>query len=195
MSTELLRHRGHVEHLCINGEQVSSILFGLEGPRGDRHAGFTRKTSGHDSALLRLPHMRKGMPIANMRTWSAISKEEMDEVGAALSCEVPMECLLANLCISDIPRFSQLEVGMLLVFPSRCDGQEPEETRAILYVGQENTPCAVVGNRLEKHHQQPGLSAKFVHAANGKRGLVGSVLSPGRVLPNDEVLVYPPIRR
>ena len=67
-------------------------------------------------------------------------------------------------------------------------------TQAVLAVWEENGPCATVGERLEKHHAKPGLKTDFIRAAQGKRGVMGLVLSAGEVRVGDTVLAYPPVK-
>ncbi|MBT7100421.1 MOSC domain-containing protein, partial [Candidatus Poribacteria bacterium] len=46
----------------------------------------------------------------------------------------------------------------------------------------------------EKHHAKPGLKTDFIRAAQGKRGVMGLVLSAGEVRVGDTVLAYPPVK-
>jgi MOSC domain-containing protein YiiM len=132
------------------------------------------------------------MPILNWRAWSALSLEEAAETEKALGVKIPAGCLLENMIISGIPNFSKLAPTTRLVFPART--HRDQHTQTILAVWEENTPCAVVGARLAKHHNQPGLTQRFVAEARNRRGVVGLVLAPGLVQNGDAVSVYSPAR-
>lgn len=183
---------GLVSSLAINGERVLNIKFELDGPVGDKHAGFRRRLSGHDGGYIKTSGLVKGAPVFNWRSWTGLSLEEMTEVEQALGHKIPHGCLLENITISGIPNFSKLEPGTRLVFPAHmADGNV---TQAILAVWEENGPCRTVGERLEAHHSIEGLKTRFIHEAQNKRGVMGFVLSAGTVSYSDQVLVYPPVR-
>jgi hypothetical protein len=182
---------GRVASLCIDGTSVDQIEYGLDGPGGDRHRGFTRALGGHDGAYARTSKLRKGAPILNWRAWSALSLEELAETERALDVEIPPGCLLENMIISGIPHFSKLAPTTRLVFLERR--HRDQNTQAMLAVWEENTPCAVVGARLAEHHNQPRLKQQFVREARNRRGVVGLVLAPGLVENGDVVSVYSPV--
>lgn len=188
---------GRVDSLSLNGLAVSSIRFGLEGPVGDSHFGFSRKLSGHDSDYIRTSSLKKKEDeVFNWRSWTAVSQEEMTSVGRDLGVSIPQGCLLENLVVVGIPNFSKLLPTSRLVFPKHDQSELFEQHttgQAILAVWEENTPCRHVGERLEKHHGEDGLMARFVAAAKGKRGVMGLVLSAGLVKVGDPIEVYPPM--
>jgi hypothetical protein len=109
--------RAFVRSLVVNGKKVSSILFDLEGPRGDRHTGFRRPLSGHDTEYRKRYDLPKGTMIANTRTWTGIAAEEIEEVEKDLSCRIPPGVLLENFTLDGFPSFSHLKPGSQLVFP------------------------------------------------------------------------------
>ena len=182
---------GKVEALCRNGEEVSSLLFDLQGPSGDRHTGYSRGLSGHDGAYLRTSALPKGALVFNWRSWTGVSAEEMREVEKKLGRTVPSGCILENIRVSGIPNFSKLPPTSRLVFPPRGSGHT--RTQAILAVWEENGPCATAGGRVAVHHGELRLKAKFVEAALGKRGVMGFVLSAGWIEVGDSVRVFPPV--
>jgi hypothetical protein len=181
---------GVVKSLCINGLRVPTITFDLDGPRGEKHSGYTRKLSGHDGPYIATSALNKGDVIFNWRTWTALSFEEVCAVESSLGVNIPQGCLLENLTVSGISDISRLAPTSRLVFPYRK--AEDGAGQAILAVWSKNNPCKTVGDRLELHHQRPGLSNSFRLAAKGKRGIEGFVLSFGVVAVGDVVLVYPP---
>jgi hypothetical protein len=177
---------GRVESLSINGTPVKNIQFGLTGPAGDRHCGFSRSLSKHDGPYLRTSELQRGAKVLNWRTWTGISTEETGEVEKELGLKIPQGCLLENLEISGIPNFSQLPPTSRLVFPTGRTQQ------LILAVWEENGPCQGVGRRLQEHHGIEGLSARFIAVAQRKRGVMGVVLSAGYAHVGDVIRVYPP---
>lgn len=183
---------GRVHTLAINGESVSEIYFALSGPAGDTHSGFERFLSGHDGGYISTSSLVKGAPVFNWRSWTGLSMQEIIAIEQTLMVDIPIGCLLENITFSGIPNFSKLEIGTRLVFPARTTNNQT--TQAILTVWEENGPCKTVGDRLEQHHNTAGLKTQFVRAAEGKRGVIGFVLSAGPVTCDDEVLVYPPMR-
>lgn len=182
---------GIVRSLAINGESVHNILFELAGPVGDTHFGFERRLSGHDDAYIKTSDLMKGAQVFNWRSWTGLSTQELIEIEQALGIEIPVGCLLENITISGVPNFSKLEGGTRLVFPKHADGENT--TQAILAVWEENGPCRTVGERLENYHRTEGLKTRFIREAQNKRGVMGFVLSAGKVSRNDHVLVYPPV--
>ena len=182
---------GTVSSLAINGESVPQIMFGIEGPVGDSHAGFERRLSGHDGDYIKTSALVKGSRVFNWRSWTGLSLEEMAQVEQALGFDIPVGCLLENITISGIPNFSQLEPGTRLVFPGHVSRNRL--TQAIFAVWEGNGPCRTVGERLEAHHGTLGLKTGFIRKAQNKRGLMGFVLSAGTVSCGDQVLVYPPV--
>ena len=192
MSNPDLIATGRVLDLAINGKAVPSIDFALNGPVGDKHSGFKRRLSGHDGDYIRTSGLVKGAQVFNWRSWTGLSTQEMIEVEQALGVVIPVGCLLENITISGVPNFSKLEPGTRLVFPIRAE--DDNATQAILAVWEENGPCQTVGLRLEAHHGTPGLKTRFIREARNKRGVMGFVLSAGKVSCGDHVLVYPPVR-
>ena len=183
---------GKVVSLAINGIPTEDIAFGLDGPGGDEHIGFARGLSGHDGAYIKSSDLKRGHRVANWRTWTGLSAEEIGSVSKAIGYDISTGLLLENITVEGIPNFSKLDPTSRLVFPSHeLDGVL---TQAVLAVWEENGPCATVGKRLEEHHGIVGLKTDFIREAQGKRGVMGLVLSAGTVSVGDEVRVYPPVR-
>lgn len=182
--------RGVVSSLAVNGAEVLSLTFHLEGPQGDKHAGFTRTVSGHDGGYMKSSDLRKGDAIFNWRSWTGLSHEEVCEIEEELGYRIPTGCILENIRISGIPNFSEITPASRLVFLSH----EGPEKQAILAVWEENGPCLTAGMRVQEHYGIPGLAFRFVEAANKRRGVMGFVLAPGTIATGDKVLLYPPER-
>jgi hypothetical protein len=177
-----------VESLWVNGESTDRLAFTLEGPVGDKHSGYTRKLDGHDSRFRALSGFKKGHIVFNYRSWSGISLQEINKIEKKLGIKIPGGCLLENLVISGIRNFSQLPSGSQLVFPAKPDGSQ-----VILAIWRRNTPCHIVGMRLQSHYpENPHLSKHFIKVAVKSRGVVGFVISGGYIDVGDTVEVYPP---
>lgn len=182
---------GRVVSLCVNGGLVPNSVFLLDGPFGDYHSGIHRRLSGHDGVYIATSALQKGDAVFNWRTWTALSLEDILEVEKVLNVVIPPGCLLENFTVSGIPNFSQLAPTSRLVFERGPDSRMVHQ-RPTLAVWEENSPCKTVGNRVEVLHGYPGLTAKFVEAALGRRGVMGFVLREGIVDNGDIVRVYPP---
>ncbi len=177
-----------VESLCVNSKPTGQITVTRDGVVGDDHFGPTRRLNEHDSRFLKLSGIKKYHWTSNLRSWSATSRKEIDKIEKELGVKIPDGCLLENIVIDGITDFSQIPSGSQLVFPEKPDG-----SRVILAVWRRNTPCSVVGKRLESHYPgRKGLSDRFKKAAKKRRGLVGFVISGGHIRVGDVVEVYTP---
>jgi MOSC domain-containing protein YiiM len=145
----------------------------FEGVAGDRHAGLTRPSDN------RTPHYPRGTEIRNSRQVSIVSSEELAEIAALLGipCVLP-EWLGANLLIAGIPHLTQIPPSTRLFFAGGV----------VLVVDSENQPCISPGNVMQALHPHiANLAARFVKAAQGKRGIVAWVERPGAIREGDEV--------
>lgn len=169
-------HAGSNEDLSKDSQP--SIEVELDGIVGDAHRSFERETWAGDK-------QPKGARRRNERQWSAVSTEELAEIGDAMSLERPpsAEDLGANLCLSGIPELSRLPKGTLLRFPSGAE----------LVVEEYNPPCRAMGERIAKKYRtrsgEPTITTAFPAAAKLLRGIVGVVEVPGRINAGDEVEV------
>jgi len=191
--------RGRVEAVLVAhlfGVSTSSPVRKIQllrghGVKGDGHAGV-RLADVRERELLSFG-VPKGVEIANMREFSAISVEEMAEVAAAMGVpDIAPGCLGENLVLSGVPRLTRLPAGTMLFF------QKNDQTKrtAVLVVWGENTPCAIPGEAIQVLHPDiPGLAGRFPKAALGKRGVVGSVYCSGIVHEGDSVIVKVPAQR
>jgi MOSC domain-containing protein YiiM len=183
---------GRIESLSINKEPVDHIVFRIDGPYGDTHAGMTRALSGHDGDYIGTSSLEKGAKVFNWRQWTALACEETAEVEEVLGVPIPPGCIKENIRFRGIPNYSKLATGSRLVFPLR--DTPVAKTQVILTVWEENRPCRTAGEEIANEYKRPELTAQFVKAARGKRGNMGFVLSAGYVRVYDRVLVYPPVR-
>jgi MOSC domain-containing protein YiiM len=155
-----------------------TIQFQLDGVVGDRHQSFERSTWSGDKQA-------KGTVRRNERSWSAVSTEELAEIGEAMDLDKALtaECLGANLCLVGVPELSRLPKGTLLKFSSGAE----------LIVEEYNPPCHDMGTKISKmcttRSGKPLSSTTFSKAAIHTRGIVGVVEVPGSVSAGDEVTI------
>ena len=169
-------HSGSTDDL--SKPEHATIQFQLDGVVGDRHQSFERSTWSGDKQA-------KGTIRRNERAWSAVSTEELAEIGEAMDLNEPLtaECLGANLCLVGVAELSRLPKGTLLKFPSGAE----------LIVEEYNPPCHDMGSKIAKmyatHSGKPLSSTAFSKAAKHTRGIVGVVEVAGSVSSGDEVTV------
>ena len=200
MEKKAFELRGRVKACLVAhtfGSTVSTEVEKIQvvrdhGVRGDRHAG-TRLADVRELEFRNFGHL-KGVEIANLREFSAVSLEELVEVSSAmkLPSDIPPGCLGENLIVSGIPKFTQLPTGTMLFFRK---GDQQKRT-AVLVVWKENMPCQWPGKAIQGRFPAiPGLERAFPKCAIGKRGVVGFVFSSGNICPGDIVIAMVPRQR
>lgn len=163
------------------------------GIRGDRHAGI-RLVDVREKEL-RSFGLPSGMEIANHRHFSAVSLEELVEIGEAMHLPepIPYGCLGENIVLSGIPKLSELPPGTMMLFIKKVNGQL---RTAVLVVWRENTPCRGPGEAIQVRFPGiPNLAELFRRSAVGKRGIVGSIYCSGMICAGDTVVVKVPRQR
>jgi len=144
------------------------IEIDMEGIVGDKHAGFTKLADVRDKGI------EKGTVVRNWRQWSGLSVLEVAEIALNLGIEsFDPACLGPNLLFSGIEGFSKLPKGTTFWFPDRPG----------LLVEAENLPCINPGQEIANGH--PINPSDFVKAALDRRGLVGTIVHPGRIQVGD----------
>ena len=162
----------------LGKEEKGSIQVELDGVVGDRHRSFSRENWDGDKQA-------KGVVRRNERQWSAVSVEELAEIGAALDITQSLTAasLGANLCISGIHQLSRLPKGSILKFPSGAE----------LIVEEYNPPCHDMGKKIAAEYTTSSgdelSSSAFSKAAKLTRGIVGVVDVPGQIQAGDTVQV------
>ena len=160
------------------------------GIQRDKHAGA--RLADVRERDLRSFGLPKGMEIANHRHFSAVSSEELLEIGLALGLltSIPFGYLGENLVLVGIPKLTNLPPGTMLFF--RKD--EHLIRTAVLVVWGENKPCIVPGKALQARFSRIAATC-FPRAAMGRRGVVGSVYASGTIHAGDTVVVRVPSQR
>lgn len=154
------------------------VIAELDGFVGDKHRGYSRVCYEGDTEP-------EGTVRRNNRQWSAMSKEEVEEIQAALDLTEPLspEDLGVNLVVEGIDAFSRLAKGTKLIFPSG----------ATLVVEAYNPPCTEMGDKIASlYRTRSGQSLTrrlFLKEAKRKRGLVGVVDVPGTLAGGDLIVV------
>ncbi len=163
----------------MSEDKCSSIEVELDGIVGDGHKSYTRSAwAGGDKQT-------KGTIRRNERQWSAVSLEELADIGNELDLNEQLTgtCLGANLCLSGVPNLSRLSKGTLLKFPSGAE----------LAVEEYNPPCRYMGEKVASTYTtrsgKPLSSTAFSKAAKLTRGVVGVVEVAGTINVGDAVTV------
>ncbi len=168
----MIEIEGKVEQVLIapdpenlKSEACQQATVSFNGFEGDRHAGLTLQSGG------RTPYYPRGTEIRNSRQVSIVSIEELIDISDAMNLpRILPEWLGANLCVSGIPRLTQVPPGTRLFF----------ENGVTLVVEGENKPCLLAGKSIEEQYPDRGKLAQFFpKAAKGLRGLVAWVEKPG----------------
>jgi MOSC domain-containing protein YiiM len=160
----------------LSKDERPTIQVELDGVIGDRHQSHDRPTWQGDK-------QPEGTIRRNERQWSAVSVEELAEIGDAMDLSEPLTAtsLGANLCLTGLQELSRLPKGTLLKFPSGAE----------LIVEEYNPPCHDMGKKLASKYTtcsgEPQLSTAFSKAAKLKRGIVGVVEVAGTISVGDQV--------
>ncbi len=169
-------HAGSSEDL--SKDERPSIQVELDGVVGDRHRSYDRSTWQGDK-------QPEGTIRRNERQWSAVSVEELTDIGDAMDLSEPLTAasLGANLCLTGLEELSRLPKGTLLKFPSGAE----------LMVEEYNPPCHDMSKNLASKYAtrsgEPLSSTAFSKAAKLTRGVVGVVEAAGTISTGDEVII------
>lgn len=157
----------------------TALPLTFEGADGEAHNGLTR------ASCVRVTSQHpKGTEIRNVRQFSILGQEELDEIAAdcGLSSLDP-KWLGATLVLRGIPDFTHIPPSARLQGP---DG-------ATLIVDMENQPCVLPGREIEK--DRPGHGTGFKTAATDKRGVTACVERPGVLEIGQKMRLHVPAQR
>ncbi|MCE1255173.1 MAG: MOSC domain-containing protein [Anaerolineae bacterium] len=162
----------------LESEACPLVEVSFSGFNGDRHSGLTMRSGG------RTPYYERGTEIRNSRQVSIVSIEELIQISDAMNLpRILPEWLGANLCLSGIPRLSQLPPATRLFF----------ESGVTLVVEGENKPCTLAGKAIEEQFpDRDKLAQLFPKAGIGLRGLVAWVEKPGFLRPGEKLTLKIP---
>jgi hypothetical protein len=178
--------KGLCEALFVENEphpetrQVNEITIELQGIPGTRHYGFTRKAGPRE------PWYKRGMEMRSGRQITAVSREELSAIAAAMQVEtIAPEWIGANIVVSGIPHFTLLPPGTRIVFGE-----------ATIVVEAPNAPCRIAGKAIAQHltpgAAPGGLDLAFPAKARGLRGVVASVERAGTIRAGETITVKVP---
>jgi hypothetical protein len=189
-----MRHRCELTVLSLGigipANKVERLTFDVHGILEDiKHYGTTRIAN----ARLRkeAPTVPSGKVEENWRMFSAISIEDFLVIKNQYEREYHRvldgfteKYLGANIVVKGVDNFSLCPIGSVLDFY----GEGPT-----LCICSENTSCKTPGILIAQDFNLPKDEAKkFVHFANGHRGVVGKVLKKGLLVPGMEGILYEP---
>jgi hypothetical protein len=178
--------KGLCEALFVEAEPypetkaVAEIALELQGIPGTRHYGFTRKAGPRE------PWYKRGMEMRSGRQITAVSREELSAITAAMQVEtIAPEWIGANIVVSGIPHFTSLPPGTRIVF-----------AEATIVIEAPNAPCRIAGRAIAQHltpNSPPGgIDLAFPASAKGLRGVVATVERAGTIRAGEPILVKVP---
>ncbi|MBV0911265.1 MOSC domain-containing protein [Anianabacter salinae] len=163
----------------LRSDPVEGLMAMFDGVRGEEHAGLTRPSCSR--VLSQYP---RNTEIRNVRQFSILSAEELDEVAAKMGLEaIRPEWVGASMVIRGLPDFTHLPPSSRLQFSSG----------ATLTVDMENRPCHLPAKEIDKDAE--GFGGKFKAAAKDRRGVTAWVEREGSLTVGDAVKLHIPDQR
>lgn len=176
-------------HLTTQVSKIRAVVG--QGIKGDLHAG-ARFADAREEELLEFG-LPKDIEIANHRHFSAVSRQEVQTIAKnmGLSGPVPLGCFGENIVFDGLESLSQLPSRTLLLFKN---GERV--CTAVLAVWGYNPPCNITGVEVLRAYKltQPPTKQSFKKAAEGLRGIVGTVYCSGIIREGDTVFAIVPKR-
>ncbi|WP_334176319.1 molybdenum cofactor sulfurase [Pseudoxanthobacter sp.] len=156
---------------------VESLPLAGGGIEGDRHFGFTRRSGGRE------PWYPRGTEIANPRSLTVLSAEELAETAAALGLPgLDAAWYGANLVVEGVANLSWLPRGTRIAFAGG----------ASMLVCDQNAPCRITGRAIAEATDRPDVELAFPRVARRLRGLIGWVDRPGTVAAGEGFTAFVP---
>ena len=172
---------GHVtdRDAKLASDGVDSLAASFAGPEGEAHGGLTRPSCSR--VLSQYP---RDTEIRNVRQFSIVSQEELDEIAAAMEIDrLDPAWLGATMVIEGLPDFTHVPPSSRLQSGSG----------ATLTVDMENQPCNLPARVIEDH--LPGTGKRFKQAATGRRGVTAWVEREGVFKLGDTLTLHIPGQR
>ncbi|MDO8564069.1 MAG: hypothetical protein Q7R87_03610 [Nanoarchaeota archaeon] len=163
------------KNYSVTSEYDNIRIDGL-GIAGDRHYGFSRKSTGREKEYPR------GSEIAGGRHIFAVSPYDCKILSDKIGVEITPELLGANLVIGredekDLP-LSELPVGTRLFIGESNASEFPKPPIATLVNYVKQMGCVVTGNAIAEYYGRKELSRAFIEHSKNNRGIVCNVEYP-----------------
>tara|TARA_R110002095_G_scaffold213423_1_gene203932 strand:+ start:145 stop:726 length:582 start_codon:yes stop_codon:yes gene_type:complete len=163
----------------IRSAPMQTAFASYAGFDGDFHAGLTRP-----SCVRVKSQYPQGTEIANVRQFSILSAEELDEIAAEIGIEALDPGLLgASIVVRGIPDFTHIPPSSRL----------QSSSGTTLTVDMLNGPCNLPAREIEK--DAPGHGKGFKAAAKGRRGVCAWVEREGSLALGDALRLHVPGQR
>jgi len=163
----------------IPTQALSELMIDHKGFPGDRHYGTHRASGVREINLF-----PKGSQIPNLRQWSAVSVEDLNDVALKMGLdELKPEWIGANLLFSGIKNFSAL--------PPMTRIRSLDNPACSLIVYEENKPCRFPQPHIDAGSEKHSKSG-FAAAAINLRGIVGWVEHGGLLKSGDAMEIWIP---
>jgi len=160
----------------LQAEGLPEVFASFAGVEGECHSGLTRPSCSRVKQ-----QYPKGTEIANVRQFSVLSQEELDQIAQTMGIEALDPALVgASLVVKGIPNFSHVPPSSRLLGPSGI----------ALVVDMENRPCMLPAKFIDRVHDGKGKA--FKSAAVGKRGVTAWVEREGVLALGDTLTLHIP---
>jgi hypothetical protein len=165
--------------VTMRSEDLQRIDVRFAGVEGEDHVGLTRPSCSRVKAQ----HPR-GTEIRNVRQFSILSHEELDQIAAEMGVlSFDPAWVGATMVIKDIPDFSHIPPSSRL----------QAEAGTTLIIDMQNRPCIYPGEVIEE--DAPGHGKSFLKAARNRRGVTASVEREGPLKIGDKLTLHIPDQR
>ena len=162
-----------------------------DGIVGDSYRGRMRPLGVHDSRYRKTSGLKRGDMVVNHRPITALEEGERDLAEAAIGQPVGSGMLRENIIFSLQFFYHSLSFSRLPPMSRLVIGQDQD---VILWINEENNPCAGVARPFSEHYDDRKLMPAFIKAFQGRRGQMISVMSPGLIRIGDPVKVFRPLK-
>jgi hypothetical protein len=162
----------------VESRPVPVLRLELEGAVGDRHFGFTRKSTSRE------PWYARGTVISNTRQVTILSAEELAVVAGRMGIDrLEPEWIGGSIVLAGVRNLSFLPLGTRLIVPGG----------PALLVAEQNGPCRIAGKAISAHFEgRDDLELGFPKHARRMRGLTASVERAGALRAGDRVDIMVP---
>jgi hypothetical protein len=163
----------------LRNEPLTEAMATFAGVEGESRAGLTRPSCSRVTS-----QYKKGTTIRNVRQFSVVSAEELDEIADAIGvAAIDPAWISASIVIRGIPDFTHIPPA------SRLQTQDG----TTLTVDIHNRPCNLPSPIIDE--DAPGHGKAFKTAARDRRGVLAWVEREGMLRVGDTVTLHVPDQR